>query len=334
MLWKGLEEKLQQFAVVLVLFHSVTFLTKCTQLVADILQSLLLGQQSIERGAKNVAFFLITEDAHFVPLEIVVDERLIKPYNTIINMLSQETAWLLAEKYHGEKSPAFFTDISRLEAGEPLAYVIGHIPFLNTTISLTSRPLIPRPETEYWTAKVIADIEQLTATKNPLVLDLCAGSGAIGVAIAKAVPQSLVHFIELESSHLPTIALNCRQNGVVPERVHILTGNLFQTKEALPRFDVIVTNPPYIDPILDRTEDSVKGFEPEVALYGGKDGLELISKIILTAPNFLVPGGSLYIEHEPEQSKVIQELAHNTFIVTTHQDQYNLERYTKLVLQY
>ena len=248
-------------------------------------------------------------------------------------MLSQETAWLLAEKYAGQQNEAFLADVARLEAGEPLAYVIGHIPFLNTKISLDSRPLIPRPETEFWTAQVISDTQKAPVTKNLAVLDLCAGSGAIGVTIAKAVPKSEVTFIELDSTHLPTIALNCRQNGIEPERVHILAANLFKTKEPLPRFDIIATNPPYIDPILDRTEDSVKGFEPEIALYGGVAGMELIAKIIIDTPNYLVPGGSLYIEHEPEQSAEIQKLGQGVFIVTTFKDQYNLERFSKLVLQ-
>lgn len=247
-------------------------------------------------------------------------------------MNGQEVAWLLHEKYHGQKSEAFLTDVARLEAGEPLAYVIGHIPFLNTTIDLTSKPLIPRPETEYWTNLVI---NELKATNGEVVrvLDLCAGSGAIGVAIAKEVPQAEVYFIELDSAHLPTIAKNCIENGIKRERVQILAGDLFSVSAPLPRFAVIVTNPPYIDPALDRAEASVKAFEPSVALYGGTAGMDIITKIIELAPDHLLPHGLLYIEHEPEQVEAIKTLGQKNFTVTTHNDQYNLPRFSKLVLQ-
>ncbi len=249
------------------------------------------------------------------------------------NMNSQEAAWLLAEKYHGQKSEAFLTDLAKLEAGVPLAYLIGHTPFLDTTIYLDSRPLIPRTETEFWTNQVINELKELQTNTEPNILDLCAGSGAIGVAIAKSLPLSTVHFIELESSHLPTIARNCVENGIVRERVTILSGDLFKTTAILPHFDVIVTNPPYIDPALDRTEDGVKAHEPEIALYGGIAGMEIINKIIKEAPEHLAPEGLLYIEHEPEQSAEIQKLGSKHFIVTTLKDQYGQERFSKLVLQ-
>ena len=107
--------------------------------------------------------------------------------------MSQDIEWLLEEKYSGEKNDAFFADCKRLALGEPLGFLIGHVPFLDTTIYLDSKPLIPRPETEYWTEAVIADIktnypardlENTPGAEQLRVLDLCAGSGCIGVAIA------------------------------------------------------------------------------------------------------------------------------------------------------
>lgn len=246
-------------------------------------------------------------------------------------MLNQAEEWLLKEKYGGEKSSAFFADCERLAAGEPLGYIICHVPFLDCIIHLDSHPLIPRPETEFWVEQIIKQLK--TSEKNSLrVLDLCAGSGCIGVAVAKAVPMVAVDFGEIDGHHLATINKNIFANQIEAERCNIIQSNLF---ENIPnRYDIILSNPPYIDPVLDRTETAVKNFEPHLALYGGQGGLELISTIIAALPAHLHPHGQAYLEHEPEQSLIIQQLGRqHGFLVSTHKDQYNIERYSRLVLQ-
>lgn len=251
-------------------------------------------------------------------------------------MNSQEVAWLLAEKYQGQKSAAFLADVAHLEEGVPLAYLIGSIPFLNTSIYLDSHPLIPRPETEFWVEKAIQAICSCPIPKESLhILDLCAGSGCIGIAVAKTYPSALVDFIELDSTHLPTIAKNCQQNGVPASQVHIYTGTLFTLTdgEQLPKYDFILSNPPYIDKSLSRTEASVVNNEPALALYGGVSGMEIITQIIAEAPRHLHPHGQLWLEHEPEQVADIHTLGATNFSVTTHEDQYNVPRFSKLVLQ-
>ncbi len=251
-------------------------------------------------------------------------------------MNSQEVAWLLEEKYHGKKSAAFFADVTQLEAGIPLAYLIGSIPFFNTTIYLDSHPLIPRPETEFWVERAIAAINAHPPQNHPLhILDLCAGSGCIGVAIAKTCPTTLVDFSELDSAHLPTIAKNCRHNRITAERVHIYAANLFSPlhNSQLPQYDFILSNPPYIDKILARTEASVVNNEPALALYGGIAGMEVLARIIADAPLHLHAHGQLWLEHEPEQVAAIHTLGAALFLVTTHNDQYNVPRFSKLVLQ-
>ncbi len=152
-------------------------------------------------------------------------------------IMNQEEQWLLAEGFGGEKSAAFFTALARLRAGEPLAYLIGQVPFLDCTISLDARPLIPRTETEYWVEKAIKEMrlqspsnilspdthrrfpasgvlcsadfpsgtdQAKSACARPIssmcegaevaqrVLDLCAGSGAIGVAVAKHIEEAQI----------------------------------------------------------------------------------------------------------------------------------------------
>lgn len=240
--------------------------------------------------------------------------------------MTKDEQWLLNEKYNGEKTAGFFTDCERLTAGEPLGYVIGFTPFLDTKIHLDSSPLIPRPETEFWVEQAVAEIKKIN---QPRVLDLCAGSGAIGVAVAKEVPGARVDFGEIDACHLSTIAKNLGENNIDCTRYHIWQSDLYENIAGT--FDHILTNPPYIDPALDRTETSVKDFEPHLALYGGKDGLEIIEKIISGAPKHLSNNGQLWLEHEPEQSRAIQALgAQHGFTVTTHTDQYNTERYSVL----
>lgn len=242
-------------------------------------------------------------------------------------MSSQEERWLL-EKYKGEKAEGFFTDLERLNAGEPIAFILGYIPFLSVTIHLDSHPLIPRPETEFWVEKAIAQIQH-SGIAHPRVLDLCAGSGAIGVAIAKAVDTAVVHFAEIDPTHHTTIQKNITQNGIEMDRIAIFGGHLMTNTN--PPYDFILCNPPYIPHNSPHVQESVKKFEPALALYGGEDGMVLIAEIIEHAPQKLTSHGVLYIEHEPQQADAIAEKAtKGNMTAVTHNDQYDIPRYTIL----
>ncbi len=268
-------------------------------------------------------------------------------------MQSQEEKWLLEEKYDGVESFAFHADLEKLKAGTPLAYLIGSIPFLDCTIYLDSHPLIPRSETEFWTEKAIEAINKYTHTgdhtdtshnnKVPRsdlgsspgrtsgkvkVLDLCAGSGAIGTAVAKALPEALVTFGEIDTSHYSTINRTIETNDVRAQTTVIIS-DLFENINNV--FDFILTNPPYIDPAIDRAEASVKMHEPHLALYGGIDGMECIAHIIAAAPQYLSANGQLWIEHEPEQVAAIATCAaENQLHAVTCNDQYDTPRYSVL----
>lgn len=241
-------------------------------------------------------------------------------------MIRQEEQWLLNEKYKGEKTPDFLADFKQLKAGIPLAYLIGHVPFLGCQIYLDSKPLIPRPETEYWVEKAIKEVKG-----GNRVLDLCAGSGCIGVAVAKSLPTVQVDFAELDESHHPTIRKNLEANGLEISKSKIFGGDLFE--KISEKYDFILSNPPYIDPALDRTEDGVKNHEPHLALYGGKSGIEIIRQIISDAPNHLNPDGQLWLEHEPEQAAAVAFLAIQAGFsrASSYPDQYGVLRYSVLV---
>ncbi len=245
--------------------------------------------------------------------------------------MNDEERWLLKEKYGGEKTEAFFADCERLKLGEPLAYLIGTVPFFHTVIALDSRPLIPRPETEYWAERAIQRIIE-SRQHSPRVLDLCAGSGCIGIAVAVAIPNTHVDFVEIDPTHHSTIAKNLVLNHIDITRTDIMGGDLFECVGA--RYDYILSNPPYIDPEHNRSTTSVRTYEPALALYGGGAGLAIISRIIAEAPFHLVQHGELWIEHEPEQVDEIRDFAMTQgFVVHTQLDQYRVPRFSRLVLQ-
>ena len=212
---------------------------------------------------------------------------------------------------------------------EPEVYKMGWVSFIHTKIWLDSRPLIPRTETEFWTERAIEEIKSIP---NARVLDLCAGSGAIGVAVLKELHGVSVDFIEKEVRHHATIEKNIKENGINTNRARVFGGDLFENVEE--KYDVILTNPPYIDPEkLNRVQKSVIEYEPREALMGGNAGIEIIKCILTDAPKHLASQGILYIEHEPEQVEEIAKIASALQYTSCESfpDQYRVMRYSRLV---
>jgi release factor glutamine methyltransferase len=163
------------------------------------------------------------------------------------------------------------------------------------------------------------------------VLDLCAGSGAIGVAVAKAIPTAQITFVEIDSAHLSTIRKNLEVN--LPQTDHknhtVVLSDLFTNVSGT--FDYILTNPPYIDVAAGTVNPSVEQHEPHLALFGGIDGMEVIVRIMQQAKDRLTPTGELWIEHEPFQAKAMTSLAAvHGYDCTNHVDQYGTVRYSIL----
>ncbi|HVW71836.1 MAG TPA: peptide chain release factor N(5)-glutamine methyltransferase [Candidatus Paceibacterota bacterium] len=237
--------------------------------------------------------------------------------------MDPDVALLIRDKYGGQAHEAGIqADQARLAAGEPVAYVIGWQPFLGLTIYLDSKPLIPRPETEWWAEELINALSPerlalahhrlpkgpaLLRSGHPLrVLDLCAGSGAIGCAILKHCTSARVTFAELVPEHEATIWKNIRENGLDESRAEVRIGDLFAPL-AGERFDIIASNPPYI-PESRELDRSVTNFEPREALRAGDDGLALIRRIAEEAPEHLHPGGELWLECDSEHADAARDL--------------------------
>src|SRR4051812_37967220 len=120
----------------------------------------------------------------------------------------QDIELLARDKYDGDASRITQEDRARLAAGEPLAYVIGWVPFLGLSIGLDTHPLIPRPETEWWTEELVGRLRERFGARPFKLLDLCAGSGAIGLAVLKELPGAQVSFAELSPEHTELILRN------------------------------------------------------------------------------------------------------------------------------
>ena len=208
--------------------------------------------------------------------------------------MTRDEKWLLEEKYGGTEKPEFAADKTRLAQGEPLAYIIGYEPFLGLRIYLDSHPLIPRPETEWWVESMLNTIIESGADQGFSFLDLCAGSGAIGCAVLARCHKAHVSFGEIDPTHRETIEKNIRENNLDLSQADIRLGDLFMPF-GNQTFDFIAANPPYI-PKKRMLDESVRDFEPGIALFGGEDGLSVIRTIAKELPLYLRSGGTAWIE--------------------------------------
>lgn len=239
---------------------------------------------------------------------------------------NRDRNWLLEEKYRGVESPEFFDDLKRLEAGEPLAYVIGWVDFLGCRIDLSKRPLIPRPETEYWT-EAVRSSESVVRSGKTKILDLFAGSGCIGVAMARAFPEATVDFADNSPATLEQIRINLGLNNVDTKRTRIIQSDVFAN--ITDRYDLILANPPYIDEAApDLADPSVRDWEPHDALFAKDGGLYFIDRLLAEARARLNAGGTLYCEFGKGQENDISALAaRHGWHTDIRNDQYSIPRW-------
>lgn len=219
--------------------------------------------------------------------------------------MQKELEWLLREKYNNKPTEKFKKDVRRIEMGEPLDYVIGFTEFLGCRIDVSKKPLIPRPETEYWVEKVIYDLR--FKNYDVSVLDLFSGSGCIGIAILKHIKNSTVTFAEKDETFIKQIKINLKLNKIKPNRYKIIQSDVFSN--VVGKYDYIFANPPYIPSTRkNKIQKSVLKYEPKMALLGGKDGLFYIRKFLAQAKNFLNDDGKIYMEFDSIQKKEIGKL--------------------------
>lgn len=178
--------------------------------------------------------------------------------------------------------------------GEPVAYLIGEWEFYGLPLDINESVLIPRVDTEVLAHEAIEYVQGLGKCR---VLDLCAGSGCIGLALAANAPECRVLLGEISEGAVRVCRQNIRRNNLTGQVSVMLMDAMQPPPRAIGEFQCIVSNPPYIPRAeVDALENSVKDFEPHLALCGGEDGYDFYTAIITYWREALVTGGRLYFE--------------------------------------
>ena len=222
---------------------------------------------------------------------------------------------------------------SRLLKGEPLAYVLGHWEFYGLPFKVTPDVLIPRDDT--CAVASLAINQGLFLSQDPRILDLCCGSGCIGIAVASRVKDAKVTLADLSQKALSIAKENVVLNRLTARVRCVQADALAPAPAFLGKFDMIVSNPPYITGAdMETLDKSVKDHEPHMALYGGEDGLDFYRSIAKNYASALKPGGYLAFEFGDDQGDdVCRILAENGYTILERSRDYN-DRERAVLAQY
>ena len=237
---------------------------------------------------------------------------------------SQEQVVADMELYASEELEAKLDfAVSRILKEEPLAYILGEWEFYGLPLYVDQNVLIPRDDT--CAVAALAINKALFLGQNPRILDLCTGSGCIGLAIASRVKDARVTLADISKEALTVAKKNITRNHMSGRVACVVADALKEPSAFLGKFDLIVSNPPYIT-----SEDmvdlplSVKNYEPHLALHGGDDGLDFYRAIAENYKSALQPGGYLCFEFGMEQGDAVCEiLESNGYTILERSRDYN-----------
>jgi len=217
----------------------------------------------------------------------------------------------------------FFNLIEERCKRVPLQHITGVQDFMGLTFQVKPEVLIPRMDTEVvveWAEKLFKD------KKGDTILDLCCGSGVIGVSLAKRIPKTKVTAVDNSEAAIALTEINARNNSV---KMDIKLGDLYEPVRKK-KYHMIISNPPYIrSDVIPTLMPEVKDYEPMDALNGGEDGLDFYRRIILGAANHLKKEGIIVFEIGHDQSLDVQQMIMDTELfcdVQIHQDLAGLDR--------
>lgn len=223
----------------------------------------------------------------------------------LAHALARPRSWLFAhaqDPVDAEAAARFADLLERRAAGEPVAYLTGTQGFWSLELDVSPATLIPRPETELLVELALARISMAAASR---IADLGTGSGAIALAIAKERPRATVIATDASAAALDVAQRNAVRNGIT--NIEFREGDWFAPL-AGEAFDLIASNPPYIEDDDPHLGEGDLRFEPATALLSGADGLDAIRRIVGDAPAHLRPGGWLLLEHGWAQGAAVRAL--------------------------
>ena len=200
----------------------------------------------------------------------------------------------------------YFKAIKKVSNGIPLQHITHMQEFMKMNFYVNEDVLIPRPDTESLVEEVIKIVKKINAKK---ILDLCTGSGAIAISLAKYIEGSQITAVDISAKALEVAKLNAKNNDV-ENQITFVKSNLFDGL-AKEKYDIIVSNPPYIRKDVIKTLDKEVQKEPKIALDGGYDGLDFYRKIIHQSDEYLKFKGYLCLEIGYDQKIDVIELIEN-----------------------
>lgn len=224
---------------------------------------------------------------------------------------TQEQILADRELYASEEIETKLQELTkRTVAGEPLAYILGEWEFYGLKLTVDPHVLIPRDDTCAVTTLAIQ--KGLFLDKDPRILDLCTGSGCIGLAVASRVKDARVTLADISKEALAVAKKNIVRNHLSGRVTCITADALGKPSAFLGKFDMIVSNPPYITTEeMEELPGSVKDFEPHLALHGGDDGLDFYRAIAKNYADALKPGGYLAFEFGMGQGDAVCSILEN-----------------------
>ncbi|MEQ8847979.1 peptide chain release factor N(5)-glutamine methyltransferase [Botrimarina sp.] len=202
---------------------------------------------------------------------------------------------------------AFKALVKKRGDGEPVAYLVGRKEFYSLDLEVEPGVLIPRPETELL---VLTALDRLKARGDaaPMLADVGTGTGAIAIAVAKHAPAAKVVAIDVDPQAVALANKNAERHGLA-DRVFATESDLFARLKAERRFDLILSNPPYVTTNeLMNLDPTVKDHEPHLALDGGPEGTDVIERLLAAAPDRLKEGGELLVEISPMIAARVERL--------------------------
>ena len=200
--------------------------------------------------------------------------------------------------------------IGRRIAGEPLQYILGHQEFWSIDLKVNSSVLIPRPETEFLVEQALLILSEKPIERTLSVLEIGTGSGAVAISLAKVIKNIFLVATDISRDAIMVAKENAKTSGVMGS-IEFVNGCLFAPFYLFreeKRFDLILSNPPYVDHSeIQRLPREVRDYEPIIALDGGRDGLEIYRNITSQAPFYMKKGGWLLLEVGQEQAEKVTE---------------------------